>query len=95
MTKENYKTFVEWLEKEPNVDLIIPAIKEDINKKELTTIEIDSLRSRVIAIKKYGHDNYLKLTPEQIGLEIFDDAIVINDKKSDKRTIGNCCERNK
>ena len=48
---ENYKIFLQWLEIEPNVELIIPAIKEDINDKKLDKEHIDHLREIVIQKK--------------------------------------------
>ena len=90
MSKETYKFYVKWLQEEPNVDLVVPAIKEDIAKKNLTPQETDILRTRVVTIKKYGHEKYLKLTLEEVALEVFDEAKILNDEERER---GNCCER--
>ena len=90
MSKETYKFYVKWLQEEPNVDLVVPAIKEDITKKNLTPQETDILRTRVVTIIKYGHKKYLQLTPEEVALEVFDEAKILNDEERER---GNCCER--
>jgi len=90
LSKETYKFYVKWLQEEPNVDLVVPAIKEDIAKKNLTPQETDILRTRVVTIKKYGHEKYLKFSPEEIALEVFDQAKILNDEQRER---GNCCER--
>ena len=90
MSKETYKFYVKWLQEEPNVDLVVPAIKEDIAKKNLTPQETDILRTRVVTIIKYGHKKYLQLTPEEVALEVFDEAKILNDEERER---GNCCER--
>lgn len=48
---QNYKIYLQWLEIENNVDLIIPAIKEDISDKKLDKEHIDHLREIVIQKK--------------------------------------------
>ncbi len=53
---EKYKFILEWLSKEPNVDLVIPYIKE--KKFDLPAHEVNWLRKRVVKIKKEGHENY-------------------------------------
>jgi len=90
LTQENYEIYVEWLNKEPDTTLIVPAIREDIAENKLSKEEIDSLRTRVVTIKKYGHEKYLKLAPEEIALEVFGEAKILNDEKRER---GNCCER--
>ena len=45
---QNYKIYLQWLEIENNVQLIIPAIKEDIKNKKLDVQHIDHLREIVI-----------------------------------------------
>ena len=90
MSKETYKFYVKWLQEEPNVDLVVPAIKEDIAKKNLTPQETDILRTRVVTIKKYGHEKYLKFTLEEVALKVFDEAKILNDEERER---GNCCER--
>jgi hypothetical protein len=90
LSKETYKFYVKWLQEEPNVDLVVPAIKEDIAKKNLTPQETDILRTRVVTIKKYGHEKYLKLTLEEVALKVFDEAKILNDEERER---GNCCER--
>lgn len=70
-----YQTYIEWLQVEPNVELIVPAIKEDIAKALLTKSEIDALRSRVLFIKNNGHEAYLKNDPVQIAKEFFPELI--------------------
>jgi len=93
MTQETYKFYVKWLQEEPNVDLIVPAIKEDIAKKNLSPQETDILRTRVVTIKKYGHEKYLELTPQKIALEIFGGAKLLDDSDSEERVKGGCCDR--
>jgi len=90
LSKETYKFYVKWLQEEPNVDLVVPAIKEDIAKKNLTPQETDILRTRVVTIKKYGHEKYLKLTLEEVALKVFDEAKILNDEERER---GSCCER--
>lgn len=72
-----YKTYVKWLEEEPNVDVIIPIIKEDIAAKKLSPGDINSLRSRVMFIQKHGHAKYLKNDPVDILREIISEARVM------------------
>lgn len=93
MTQETYKFYVKWLQEEPNVDLIVPAIKEDIAKKNLSPQETDILRTRVVTIKKYGHKKYLELTPHEIALQVFDGAKLLDDSDSEERERGGYCDR--
>lgn len=87
MSKETYKFYVKWLQEEPNVDLVVPAIKEDITKKNLTPQETDILRTRVVTIKKYGHEKYLKLTLEEVALKVFDEAKILNDEERERQLL--------
>lgn len=66
-----YNLITEWLQREPDVDLIIPYIKEEIEANSLSNLEIDALRTRVVFIKKYGHEKYLEAGPDDIACEIF------------------------
>lgn len=75
-----YETITEWLDKESNVDLVIPYIKEQIAAGTLAPLEIDALRTRVIHIKKHGH----KLEPVDLVLNMFEGS---------KRVEGSCCDR--
>lgn len=43
---------MQWLELEPDTSLVVPAIKEAIAAKVLSTVEINALRSRVMDMDK-------------------------------------------
>lgn len=65
MTRSNeYVFLLEWLIKEPNVDLIVPHIKqvlgqiEPVIKTDLKRDEVSWLRKRVVMIKDVGHEKY-------------------------------------
>ena len=77
-----YKTYIDWLQVEPNVDLIVPSIKEDIASAKLTKAEIDALRSRVMYIKTHGHAKYLENDPVAIVKEMFEGAIELRESHS-------------
>lgn len=77
-----YQTYIQWLEVEPNVDLIVPAIKEDIASAKLTKAEIDALRSRVMYIKTHGHTKYLENDPVEIAKELFESLIEAIERES-------------
>ena len=71
------ETYIDWLEVEPNVDLIIPVIKEDIAANKLSKDEIDQLRSRVVFIKEHGHAEYLKNDPVKVLQQVIPEARVM------------------
>jgi hypothetical protein len=58
-----YQTLREWLFKEPNYEVVVPHIKESIDKKLLNETEIESLRSQVVFIKRNGHAKYCENNP--------------------------------
>jgi hypothetical protein len=60
MSSEEYNFIREWLQKEPNHELVVPYIKEQKELGTLSTIEVDSLRDQVLIIMKYGHAVYIE-----------------------------------
>lgn len=84
-----YQTIIKWLHKEPDVDLVIPYIQEQKAANTLTPIELDSLRTRVMFIKKYGHHEYQIASPGDIAREMFEGSKII----SEERKRGGCHER--
>ena len=86
-----YKLIVEWLHREPNVDLVIPYIQEQKAKNVFSPIQLDALRSRVMFIKKYGHAEYQIATPGDIAREMFEGSKEI----CSERVKGGCNDRYK
>lgn len=76
-----YKTYIDWLQVEPNVDLIVPSIKEDIASAKLTKAEVDALRSRVMYIKTHGHAKYLENDPVAIVKEMFEGSMEVVERE--------------
>lgn len=64
MRSNEYLFLLEWLFKEPNVDLIVPHIKQVLGQlqpaisTDLRREEINWLRKRVVMIKEKGHKEY-------------------------------------
>jgi hypothetical protein len=77
-----YQTYIEWLQVEPDINLIIPSIKEDISKALLTQPEIDALRSRVLYIKNHGHAKYLENDPVSIVREFFEGSMEVVERQA-------------
>ena len=79
MVEEEYKFIVQWLQKEPNPDLVVTYIKERKEKGFLSPVELDSLRHQVIDIKKKGHASYLEQDAMEIIRGLFPGAIDLGD----------------
>ena len=82
---KEYIFLLEWLEKEPNVDLIVPYIKEVLGqvipvkaiKTDLQKNEVNFLRERVRMIKEKGHQEYTNKTTQAIfaAKEVFGNEV--------------------
>lgn len=79
-----YQTIIQWLEKEPNIELVVPYIKEQIEAATLTEQEVNVLRDRIIMIKTHGHAKYLENDPTMVLEQVIPECV---------RVPGNCQAR--
>ena len=78
--QNEFEFIKDWLTKEPNMELVIPYVKEKIASGELSEPQIDNLRKRVMMIEDIGHEAYLKEGHVHAALATFQGSFKLKEK---------------